>query len=170
MADARNARGAAFDLTLDTVERALASCRDGGAAARTVNTRRETFRALGNWCRKTARLSSHPLELLPKIDEHGDRRRIRRPLTDDELARLLVVVEARGRRGWYLTAVLAGLRRSELIRLTWSSVDLEHGVFVIRNGKAKREDLVPLHPELLAELKRIRPSEGSPRTVCSLPM
>lgn len=148
------------DLTLETVERALASCRAEGAAPRTVNTRRETYRAFGNWCRKTGRLASHPLELLPKFDEHRDRRRIRRPLTDEELANLLEVAERRGRRGWYLTAVLAGLRRSELIRLTWASVDLEEGVLVIRDGKAKREDIVPMHLELLAELKRIRPADA----------
>ncbi|MBK8178018.1 MAG: site-specific integrase [Planctomycetes bacterium] len=148
------------DLTLETVERALASCRAEGAAPRTVNTRRETYRAFGNWCRKTGRLASHPLELLPKFDEHRDRRRIRRPLTDEELANLLEVAERRGRRGWYLTAVLAGLRRSELIRLTWASVDLEEGVLIIRDGKAKREDVVPMHPELLAELKRIRPADA----------
>ena len=69
------------------------------------------------------------------MNEHGDRRRIRRPLADDELARLPDVAEQRGRRGWYLTAALAGLRRSELIRLTWASVDLEQAVFTIRDGK-----------------------------------
>lgn len=152
------------DLTLDSVERQLAAIRTEGMAARSVNTRRESLRAFGNWCRKTSRLSTHPLELLPKVNEHGDRRRIRRPLADDELARLLDVAEQRGRRAWYLTAALAGLRRSELIRLTWASVDLEQAVFTIRDGKAKREDVVPLHPELLAELKRIRPAGVLPTT------
>lgn len=152
------------DLTLEPVERALAAFRAEGKSARTVNKRRETYRAFGNWCRKTSRLSSHPLELLPKLDEHRDRRRVRRPLTDDELAKLLDVAASRGRRAWYLTAALAGLRRSELIRLTWGSVNLDDGVLVIRDGKAKREDLVPLHPELLDELKRIKPKDAAPST------
>lgn len=63
-------------LKLETVERALASFRAEGSAARTVNRRRETFRAFGNWCRKTSRLNSHPLDLLSKIHEHRDRRRL----------------------------------------------------------------------------------------------
>ena len=37
-------------------------------------------------------------------------------------------------------------------------------MFTIRDGKAKREDVVPLHPELLAELKRIRPAGVLPST------
>ncbi|MBL8800348.1 MAG: tyrosine-type recombinase/integrase [Planctomycetes bacterium] len=152
------------ELTLDVVERALASLTLDGKAARTVNTRRESLRAFGNWCRKTSRVDSNPLALLPKLDEHRDRRRIRRPLTDDELARLLDVAGQRGRRAWYLTAALAGLRRSELIRLTWASVNFEDGVLTIRDGKAKREDLVPLHPELLEELKRIYPPNALPST------
>jgi integrase len=152
------------ELTLDNVERALASFHAEGRASRTVNTRRETFRAFGNWCRKTSRLSTNPLDLLPKLDEHRDRRRIRRPLSDDELARLLDFAASRGRRAWYLTAALAGLRRSELIRLTWASVNFDDEVLTIRDGKAKREDLVPLHPELLEELKRIRPADALPST------
>jgi integrase len=150
------------DLRLETVERALASFRELGRSPRTVNTRRETLRAFGNWCRKTGRVETHPLEFLPKLDESRDRRRIRRPLTDQELERLLAVAAERGRRGWYLTAVLAGLRRSELTKLTWSSVDLEAGLLTIRDGKAKREDVVPLHPELLAELKAGRPADAKP--------
>lgn len=150
------------DLRLEVVERALASFRELGRSPRTVNTRRETLRAFGNWCRKTGRVESNPLEFLPKLDESRDRRRIRRPLTDQELERLLAVAAERGRRGWYLTAVLAGLRRSELTKLTWSSVDLEAGLLTIRDGKAKREDVVPLHPELLAELKAGRPVDAKP--------
>jgi integrase len=150
------------DLRLEVVERALAAFRELGRSPRTVNTRRETLRAFGNWCRKTGRVENHPLEFLPKLDETHDRRRIRRPVTDQELERLLKVAAERGRRGWYLGAVLAGLRRSELTKLTWASVDLEAGLLTIRDGKAKREDVVPLHPELLAELKAGRPADAKP--------
>jgi len=150
------------DLTLEAVERALASFWKLGYSTRTVNTRRETLRAFGNWCRKTGRVESNPFEFLPKLDETRDRRRIRRPLTDEELERLLDVAAERGRKVWYLAAVLAGLRRSELVRLTWGSIDLAAGLLTIRDGKAKREDVVPLHPELLAELKAAKPAGATP--------
>jgi len=150
------------DLTLEAVERVLAAFWKKGRSSRTVNSRRETFRAFGNWCRKTGRTESNLLEFLPKLDETKDRRRIRRPLTDDELARLLEVAEERGRRLWYLTAALAGLRRSELTRLAWGSLDFEQGLLTIRDGKAKREDVVPVHPELLAELEAAKPAGAGP--------
>jgi integrase len=150
------------DVTVESVERALASFWKSGRSPRTVNTRREVLRAFGNWCRKTGRLESNPLEFLSKLDENRDRRRMRRPLTDDELARLLKVADERGRKVWYLAAALAGLRRSELERLTWGSIDLESGLLTIRDGKAKREDVVPLHPELLEAFKAGRPTSAKP--------
>jgi integrase len=148
------------DLTLEPVERVLMSYWKLGRSPRTVNTRRESLRAFASWCRKTGRTESNQLELLTKLDENSDRRYIRRPLTDDELERLLEVAAERGRRTWYLAAALAGLRRSELIRLTWGSVDVDEGILTIRDGKAKREDVVPLHPDLLAEFKAVRPAEA----------
>src|SRR5688572_10755670 len=74
----------------------------------------------------------------------------------------MAVAEGRGRKTWYLLAALAGLRRSDLIRLTWGDVDLDDAVLTIRDGKAKREDRLPIHPELLEELRRIRPSTVLP--------
>ena len=158
MAETRASR--LSDFTLESVERALASFWKSGRSPRTVNTRREVLRAFANWCRKTGRTESNSLEFLSKLDETRDRRRMRRPLTDEELARLLEVADERGRRVWYLTAALAGLRRSELTRLTWGSIDIDAGLLTIRDGKAKREDVVPLHPELLEAFKAGRPTEA----------
>jgi integrase len=158
MAETRASR--LSDFTVESVERALASFWKSGRSPRTVNTRREVLRAFANWCRKTGRTESNVLEFLSKLDETRDRRRMRRPLTDEELARLLEVADERGRRVWYLAAALAGLRRSELTRLTWGSIDIEEGLLTIRDGKAKREDVVPLHPELLEAFKAGRPAEA----------
>ena len=151
------------DLTLDAVERALASLRAAGRSARTINHRRSSVLAFANWCVRTGRMESNPLARLAKLDESRDRRRIRRPLSDEELTRLMAVAEERGRKTWYLAAVLAGLRRSDLMRLTWGDVDLEDAVLTIRDGKAKREDRLPIHSELLEELRRIRPATVLPK-------
>ena len=81
---------------------------------------------------------------------------MRRPLTDDELARLLAVAEPRGRKPWYLAAVLAGLRKGDLQRLCWCDIDFEANTITIKDGKAKRVDVLPMHPQLAAELSRLR--------------
>ena len=130
--------------------------KDNGLSARTINFCRQIAVAFVNWCVKTGRIETNPLTVIPKLDESRDRRRVRRPLTDDELRRLLAAAEPRGRKLWYLMAVLAGLRKSELGRLRWADIDLNQGSITVRNGKAKRIDMIPIHPQLIEELQRRR--------------
>ncbi len=71
-----------------------------------------------------------------------------------------------GREAWYLSAGLAGLRKGDLQRLTWSDVDFEQGTISVRGGKAKRIDVIPMHSQLADSLrKRLneRPALGSTR-------
>ena len=61
---------------------------------RTVNTHRAAMLAFCNWCVKNQRITTNPLEGLPKADE-SDTRRNRRPLSQDEIAALLNAAESR---------------------------------------------------------------------------
>ena len=101
-------------------------------------------------------MTTNPLKAVAKADEARDRRRVRRALDDDELARLLAVAGDRGRRAWYLAAALAGLRKGDLRRLTWADVDFDAGVIDVRGGKSGRDDAIPLHPALADELLPMR--------------
>jgi integrase len=150
------------DLTLDAVERALATLQARGLSARSVNHRGGSVRAFLAWCVKSGRTEANALRFLPHQVEATDRRRERRALSDEELARLFEVAGERGRKAWYMLAALAGLRLSELRKLTWGAVDLARGVLVIDMGKAKRIDELPLHPELASELANIRPPHVLP--------
>jgi integrase len=143
-------------LTPDTLEPYLWELRDSGLSARTVNFHRQTAAAFMSWCVKKKRAASNPLTTIPKLNEDRDRRRVRRPLTDEEFARLLAIARDRGRAAWYLCAGLAGLRRSDLIRLVWADIDLEHNSITISEGKADRVDVLPIHPQLAEELQRLR--------------
>lgn len=147
------------DLTLDSVERALSLLQAEGLSARTVNHHGGSVRAFLGWCVKSGRLESNPLRFLPKQVEATDRRRVRRALTDEEVDRLLAIAERRGRKLWYMLALWAGLRLSELKVATWGDVDFRRGVLVVRHGKANRVDEVPIHPELAPELLRARPQD-----------
>ena len=57
-------------------------------AARTVNMHRAAVIAFCNWCVSEGRLPANPLAGLPKAEESEPARK-RRPLTEDEIARLL---------------------------------------------------------------------------------
>jgi integrase len=144
------------DLTADAVEGYLRTLKERGRSARSVNFVRQIAVAFMSWCVKTGKAESNPLKVIPKLDESEDRRRVRRPLTDDELARLVAVADERGRKLWYLTAALAGLRRGDLIALTWGDIDLDGRAITIGHGKAKRTDIIPMHTQLADELAALR--------------
>lgn len=150
------------DLTVDRVQGHLRSLRDADQSARSVNIVRSTAVAFLGWCLKSGRVESNHLKLLPRLDEQRDCRKVRRALTEAELSRLLDVAELHGRRAWYLTAALAGLRRSELGKLTWGDLDFTAGTLTVRDGKARRVDSLPLHPQLAEELSRRRPDAVLP--------
>ena len=85
------------ELTADTLSSNMAQMRDHDYSARTVNFRRQTAVAFMNWCVKHRRVRANPLTVVDKLNESEDRRRVRRPLTNAELDRLLAVAESRGR-------------------------------------------------------------------------
>ena len=63
-------------------------------SARTINVHRSAIMAFCNWCVVEGRLTANPLTGLPKAEEAEPARK-RRPLTEDEIARLLKTAQAR---------------------------------------------------------------------------
>lgn len=132
-------------------------------SGRSLNQYLETAGAFVNWCcaHNPPWLPGNPLAGIEAADE-TEKRRVKRALTLDELDRLR---KASGRR-WvvYLTAALTGLRRSELKRLLWGDLHLEVERPRIQlraeATKAKRDDVVPINPELLEALLAHRPADA----------
>ncbi len=142
------------DLTPEALTRHLEARQiERDTSARTWNFIRQNAVAFVNWCVKQGRSARNPLEAVPKQDERADRRKVRRPLTGDELARLFEVARERGRLEWYACAYYAGLRKGDLRRLRWSDVNFDAGTLTVRGGKAKRTDVLPMHPELSVILR-----------------
>jgi integrase len=146
------------ELTGEVVEHHMQALRDRGLSARTANHCREHASAFMAWCVRTGRTESNPIAQVDKLDASRDRRHVRRTLTGDELARLFAVAEERGRLAWYAAAYYAGLRRGDLERLKWADIDFVAGTITVSEGKAKRTDVLPLHPKL-AGILRARKAE-----------
>jgi len=129
---------------------------------KTLNEYLNSINALLNWMVRTGRLPENPLRRVQHADLRGKQQR-RRAFTDDELRRLLNV--AGDYRLVYLTAAYTGLRQGELRQLLWADVELDHARPHIRaraaTTKNRKEAVIPLHPELVRELRAIIPQEGS---------
>ena len=133
-------------------------------AARTLNHYLQGMVSFLNWLERVGRIKTNPLKYVPKVDERGKRRRVRRPFTDEELRKLVL---GSGPRGIiYFSAARTGLRQEELRQLVWSDVrlDCEMPQIIVRaeTAKNKREEPVCLVPEIVEALRLHRPSDFRP--------
>lgn len=149
------------ELSREAVQRHLDALADSGKSARTVNQHRTTIVTFVGWCYAAVGVHQNPLAKMPRMDEAADQRRVRRALTDTELGKLVAVPQAitAGRVDYYTVVTLVGLRSGDAKQITWGDVDLEAGVLRVRQevNKSRREDYLPLHPQALSVLERIRP-------------
>ena len=97
------------------------------------------------------------LKALPKIDEDTIHRR---PFTEAELAAIFASAEADPLlHGLILTAACTAMRRGDIARLRWSSVDLDAGFVSVKTSKTGDTVDIPIFPELRKVLEA-RPQRG----------
>jgi len=133
-------------------------------SARTLNHYLQGMVSFLNWLERVERIKTNPLKHVPKVDERGQRRRVRRAFTDEELRKLVL---GSGRRGIiYLTAARTGLRQEELRQLTWGDLhfDAVAPFVTVRasTAKNKTEENVCLLPEIVEALQAHRPAQFAP--------
>jgi len=133
------------------------------AAARTQNHYLQGMVSFLNWMERVGRIKFNPLRFVGKVDERGQKKRVRRAFTDEELARL---ISGSGPRGIiYFVAARTGLRQEELRQLQWGDVRLEAQIpeIVVRaeTAKNKTQEPVRLVPEIVEALKAHRPAHWS---------
>ena len=161
----RNLDAAAAERWL--AERRTIARKDGGFGAQTHNHYVTALKAFGNWLVKARHAPENPFRHLGKVNAEVDIRHERRPLTADEYARLLTAAwggkvfrkqSGPDRRMLYLLGGSTWLRASELSSLTPESfmLDAETPVVVVEAAysKHRRRDEVPLHPNLVSELRQ----------------
>ena len=146
----------------ERIDKALGSLLDSGKSPRTANRYRALLHGLCEYASKGRVLTRNPVASVELRDERLDRRKVRRALTVEEAGRLLGV--AGPRRAHYSMALWSGLRWGEIAALEWRDVDLANDRPAIRlraeATKARRADVLPLHPDLagvLADLREAAP-------------
>jgi len=132
------------------------------ASARTLNHYLQGMVSFLNWMERTGRIKANPLKFVGKVDERGQRKRVRRAFTDEELSKL---VNGSGSRGIiYFTAARTGLRQEELRQLTWGDLYLGEAMprVVVRDSVAKNKTTEPvcLVPEIVEALQAHRPANA----------
>lgn len=101
------------------------------------------------------RLKINPIAIVGKLQENNVRTRI---LTDEEFESLLAKCSSHI-RSIVLVAFYMGMRRSEILYLTWKEVDLQKGFIRLGSDRTKTDQsrVIPIHPrvkEVLANLPR----------------
>ncbi len=109
----------------------LDDLRRGGVGVRTIQYVHTTLRAALEDAVREELLEKNVARLVRPPREP---RKEREPLTVDEIRALLRSTSAERVHAMYVTLVLLGLRRSELLGLRWEDLDLDRGVLQIRRG------------------------------------
>lgn len=136
-----------------------------GLSPKTLNNLLGELQVFYGWLVHQRRASENPLLHVQRINTRGTWRQYRRGLTAAEMQRLLEVAPPR-RRIVYLTAAFTGLRRAEMNGLQWGDIDLDAAIPFARarasTTKNRKEAVLPLHPELVAGLRALRPIDAAP--------
>lgn len=131
---------------------------------KTLNEYLNAISGLLNWMTKQGRIAENPLKNVSHVDLRG-RQLKRRAFSDEELDRLLAVAKP-DLRLLYLAAAFTGLRVGELQEVRWDDVLLDHERphIVVRaiTAKNRKDAIVPLHPQLLQELRKLKTPKTRP--------
>jgi integrase len=134
-------------------------------APKTLNEYLTSVRAFLNSLVHQNRISDNPLRGVARVKQFQERR-VRRAISDQEIASLLSVAPP-ARRLIYLVAFHTGLRRNEMVKLEWRDIHLDSDAPFIKlraeTTKNRKGDAVYIHPELQQALLEARPSPYSGR-------
>jgi len=154
------------DLNAGRVAVWLKNRRSTGTSPATSNHYVTAIKSFGNWLLLDCRWPENPFGHLAKVNARVDVRVVRRALSQEELAALVEAAEhgepfrdlsGSDKAILYLMAAFTVLRVSELASLTTASLDFRASPPTLTVeascSKHRREDVLPLHPELALRLR-----------------
>ena len=128
--------------------------RDRDWSAKTFHTYRQYLQSFMNWCLRNGYVSRNPVTAVekPRLD-----RRLPRFLTTEEARKVLfhatycpwrTAFEKSRNPTILATFLMTGLRLQELINLTTTDIDLKTGEIWVRQGKGRKDRIVPIYERL----------------------
>ncbi|GAA4470059.1 hypothetical protein GCM10023156_62980 [Novipirellula rosea] len=158
------------DMLADDVEDFMTEHQeDKDISNRTYNHYLQAIDSFGNWLAHPKRriIQTNPFAGIPRRNAEIDIRHQRRALTAEEFTRVLAAARNSGisvqcysgevRARIYTLSYMTGLRKGEIASLTKGSFNLQAAqpIVTVEAGASKhrRKDVLPLHPQLVTELK-----------------
>lgn len=141
---------AAHALTTDDIEAWLGAMTDISASSKA--TYQATLRAWSRWLVMRGIRDDDPTMRLMSVKVP---RREARPLTTEQLQRLLASNLRRRTRMMVLLGAYQGLRTSEIAKLRATDIDAIGNTLRIRKGKGAKDATLPLHPLVAAQARRL---------------
>ena len=176
------------DINRNAIERALTKLIEGKLSHQSRNHYLAAAREFCGWTASQGWSTTDPTQGIARLNVSANRKRVRRALEPEEVAKLLDAAASgpvrRGvsgpeRRLLYLLAIETGARKEELAALTVSDLTLKGDSPAMRirpeNTKNKRDSVLPLRPPTAADLdaliasRRLLPERGPQSPVFSLP-
>jgi len=125
--------------------------REDGAKAATINSEMSIIKGFFRYMMIIEAISKNPTEFIPMEKNVNQRDRW---LTVEEERRLLLS-SPEWLKDVIIFATSTGMRRGEILKLTWDNVDLPAGIIYVRDTKNKTPRTVPITPRVRQVLDHI---------------
>jgi integrase/recombinase XerD len=142
----------------DVTEQVINSHIKGCKSRYDANNSISAVKAWLKWCVRSGYLSRSPAEAIKKIPTQENARESLSP------SQIKAIVKSALDEEIYpliMTALYAGMRKSELFRLVWEDVDLKQGIITVKVSKSKKVRRIPIATKLRAVLTPRRKESGS---------
>ncbi len=133
------------EFSSDNIRKYILQLREDNVRNVTINTYLRTVKVFTRWIYEEGYLETNVSKgvKLPRPDP-----KIKKPLSAEEVNKVILALYSPRDRIIFRLMLDAGLRESEVCRLKYSDLDLEHNLIMIRNSKFNRNRIVPMCPRL----------------------
>ena len=136
--------------------------KEDGVSVRTINIELACLRHMFNMGIKWGKVQKNPVSEVKLFKEPEGKDRI---LSAEEEIKLLDAVRSSKRANHLepviMTALKTGMRKSEVLGLKWSNVDLHNRIITVEGTKNGRVRKIPITPKLTEILERVRKNRQS---------